>query len=262
MSSPNPLVLPVTAATLPAGSCPTTLQDMLNLFSQFQSVTFPDTFKGVIVSATKPGVSDQDKLWQQTDANGNPTRIYSYAGGLWLSRHPMPPGSIILWTGALPDFTSFDGGSTGALGVASGPMWYQATLDGTAPSPWGTGVLIAAQFPIAAGTLPSTAVVAVGATGGEENHVLSASEAKLLAHYHNEGLAVDPATVCYYENDGAPPSPVNSPTQHVTMATGSISSPRTSTVGDATANQAHTNMPPWAGVYLLMRSTKLYYSVS
>jgi hypothetical protein len=106
--------------------------------------------------------------------------MFTYAQGTWLSAHPLLPGMTMWWFSALPDFKTFDGGDANAAGTASGAMWQQAND--------GNGDLIAAQFPVTAGTLPSGAPLTVtGATnvGGEENHTLLTAEgAQDPAHSH------------------------------------------------------------------------------
>ena len=159
---------PVDAATLPQGACPSTYQELADLLATIYSVSVSTNNTGIYVSATKP--ADTTLVWKQLGSDGRPIRDYVFVGGLWLSRHTLEPGSIMLWGSALPNFASFDGGDAGALSVVSGPMWEEVTE-------------LRAKFPIGAGTLPSGTVLAVGDTGGEEKHVLTIPE--IPAHHHD-----------------------------------------------------------------------------
>ncbi len=150
------LVLPVLPGTLPSGSCPASLQETLNLFSQFQSVQFPSTFTGLTISATAP--TDTTQVWQRLDSSGRPAGIYVFASGAWLSPHPLKPGMTLIWTTTLPNLNTFDGGDANPVSAISGPMWE---------------VVLSAVFPLGAGTLPSGAVVAIGDTGGSETVALT-----------------------------------------------------------------------------------------
>lgn len=222
------LTLPVSAGQLPEGFCPTTYQQMLNGFSGVQTVTFPTTFSGVVTSATPP--SDTTQVWLQLDSLGRPVRFYTFAQGSWLSLHPTVPGFIMIWPTALPDFTTFDGGDANAPGAASGPMWQQFTG-------------LNAKFPIGAGTLPSTTVVPVGGTGGEEVHVLTVAE--LAAHTHIMPDSPGGGGTGGRTDYNVPPG-VNQ--NFSTDSTG--------------GSQGHNTLPPYLGVLYLQRSNRLFYAVA
>jgi hypothetical protein len=246
---PNSLTLPVQPSQLPSGFCPSDYQSLLNEFSQHQSVPFPDTFAGIIVSATKP--TDTTRAWLALDQFGRPIRLYSFAQGAWLSLHPLPVGATIWWFDVLPDFTVFDGGDANPLTSLSGAMWQQAKrADGT---------LIAAQFPLVAGTLPSGTVLNVGNTGGEEKHLLTLPElppftvTTKLARANADG---DNQNIPGGDLLGGthPPFPVPGAVEdYVSESTG----------GDGSGNAAgHNTMPPYVVGYLLQRTSRLFYSVT
>lgn len=231
----NQLVLPVTPATLPSGSCPATNQELLNLFAQNLSVTFPDTFDGVLVSSTKP--TDTTRAWLQLDSQGRPVRFYYFASGAWLSQHPCVPGFTMIWTTALPNFATFDGGDANAVSAISGPMWE---------------VVLPAVFPLGAGTLPSGKIVAIGDTGGEENHTLTEKEMPPHTHPTNQiplNVALGPLQVM------CPPLTPGTNTGGFTGSDG----------GDSTlvppASAPHNNLPQYAGVAFLRRTTRQFYAV-
>lgn len=229
----------VDAATLQPGACPTTYQELADLFASIYSVTVNTNNTGVVVSSTKP--ADTTVVWQQIDSSGNPVRIYIFVGGRWLSLHSLEPGSIMLWGAALPNFATFDGGDANAPSVYSGPMWEEVTE-------------LRAKFPIGAGTLPSGTVLAVGDSGGEEKHTLTVAE--LPAHTH-------PITA--------------RPTNDVSNGSGTIPG-RNDNLGGITYDNttfdtyglsiANTGggipspiMPPYYTVYFLRRTSRRYFTV-
>lgn len=232
----NPLVLPVNPGTLDSGFCPATLQEMLVGFSAKQSVTFPDTFAGVTMSSTKP--VDTTQAWYQLDSLGRPVRLYTFAQGAWLSLHPCVPGFTMIWTSALPNFNTFDGGDANALSPISGPMWEVVTA-------------LAARVPLGAGTLPiSTTVVAIGDTGGEEKHVITTAELPIHNHPRNNENKTEIATLTV-------------PGDTIDTNFGTTQNGKTTGItGNTGGDQAHQNMPPYLGVAFLRRTARLFYAVN
>lgn len=254
MSNANQLVLPVQPGTLPQGFCPANYQDMLNFFARYMSVLFPDTFSGINVSSTKP--TDTTKSWLQLDTLGRPVRLYYFAQGAWLSQHTLPTGFSMPWFGALPDFTVFDGGDSNTLSSISGPMWQQAVDI--------NGKVVAAQFLIAAGALPSGKILSVGDSGGEENHLLTSAEAPITDHSHligfgatsdvlantflNGGVTLT-GTIPSYEMQNRQQAPTQQP------LTGTVNNPPSPAV-------SHNTLPPYTTVYFLQRTARLFYTVN
>lgn len=69
------------AASVPDGTTtPATLQEWLAFLVNYLRVTGFDDLEGVIVSATEPGVDDQDKLWVRLAVTGNALGFYVYNG--------------------------------------------------------------------------------------------------------------------------------------------------------------------------------------
>lgn len=257
--------VPITPQQLPSGTCPTTYQEMWNAFAAAGFVSIPDSVSQVVWQASKP--TDSTVTWGQLDALGRPVRIYRFAQGAWLSYNTMQPGLTMWWFAALPDFTLFDGGDANPLSDISGPMWQQAKDS--------NGNVIAAKFPIPAGTLPSGTVIALGNTGGEENHTLTAKES--VPHTHTL-LTVDNVTA----PGGGTPTNIGPNDNIASMAFGGASSnnsyslqkgttlPPTlgqtaSALGDTsvTPNVAapHNVMNLYVVGYLLQRTTKLFFSI-
>lgn len=226
--------LQVLARTLPAGFCPATYQEMLNGFSNHQYVQVQADLSQLIVSATKP--ADTTLAWLQLDQFGRPVRVYWFAVGAWLSLHPQPPGFVMPWFAAVPDFTTFDGGDVNALSPISGPMWERITDSD-----------IVARFPLATGTLASGLVVAQGDTGGEEKHVLTIPELPEHTHTADTGDTTGADEGGDFVTSGGPTAPHD---------------PINLTINNTGDDVAHNNMPPYVGMCWLRRTARMFYAVS
>jgi microcystin-dependent protein len=232
--------------TLPQGFCPATYQTMLNGFGAALSVDIPTT-SGFTISATKP--SSTSNVWFRIDSLGRYLGTYIFGQGSWLSAHPMQPGFTVWWFAALPTFTTYDGGDSSSVGPASGPMWQQAKD--------GNGTVIAAEFVISAGTLPSATVLSIGGSGGEETHVLTAAE--IASHQHKVGIAslnTDSWMIYGTTTTGIP----GSATQLVQSASGPVGKQPLTAI-DGGSDGSHNNMPPYVVGYLLQRTARIFYSV-
>lgn len=242
------LVLPVTPGTLPAGACPASYQDMLNLFTSFMSVIFPASQGNVVVSATTP--VDTSATWLQLDSLGRPVRWYSFASGAWLSLHPCVPGFTMIWTTALPTMTTFDGGDAAALSAISGQMW-EVVSDAAARTIMGVG------------TLPSGTPINVGDKIGNEtipfpNHThvtgrffgASGSTADDWCGLVGADSLGGSAQVTHGDNGLTTTDLAAGPTGPYTVT------------GPVQNNTLSNNIiPPTLGVYLLRRTARLFYRV-
>ena len=229
------------AGTLPDDVCSliTDEQSRLDTFADYLSVTLPSSDTRIVASTTKP--ADTDVVWLKLDTLLRPVRLYYYANGSWISKHTLESGHTMIWTGALPDFNTFDGGSAGAVTAYAGPMWEEVAA-------------LQAKMPIGVGVLPSTAAVTIGATGGEEKHSLTSAE--MPPHTHNNtiytaGMFIPDWTtgteVIQAENVRLGHATQNDPTSE----TGGSGSPAVVT--------AHNNLPPYVGVFFLRRTAKIYF---
>lgn len=204
---------------------------------------------GIIISDTAPDPEDRDKAWIKLTAAGGPPALsmpYVWYNGAWVARHLSPAGGNErrIWTGTTVELQSYDGGDTGAVSEASGPMWEVDTA-------------FDFRFPLGAGTSPDSTVVAVNATGGAEDITLT--EAQLPAHSH------------VLANSDTTGTTVLSAGQFVTQAgdvgsgnrqyalTGNSTTPSVGQTGDTGSDEAHSNMPPYIGVYFIKRTARVYY---
>lgn len=222
--------------TLPTNCYPASPQLFYNLMFQLGVVQFPN-LTGIIISDSQPAATDRDKGWLKTSGS-SPLwpPLFIWFNGAWVMRHPDPPSgdTVRLYRGTLGNLTTYDGGDNNPLGDASGPMWEEYTA-------------AQGRFPLSPGTLPSGLVVAVGATGGEERHTLTIPE--LPAHTHPPLTTANGNTFLGEQNGGA------SSTQPV--GTGTF--PRDATTGSTGGDQPHQNMPPYVGVYQIVRTARVYY---
>jgi hypothetical protein len=259
----NQLILPVAAGTLPSGVCVPgdSLQALLNLISQYQTVTFPTTFSGLFVGGSPP--SDTTQTWLQIDSLGRPVRTYIFAQGAWLSLHPIPPGMIMIWPFATPDFTVFDGGDANALSPVSGPMWQTPQDNSGNP-------ILTAQVPLGYGTLPSGTVIAATSTGGEETHILQATE--LAPHQHAFPLDSNHNNEGFGPNQSVPNGGTSNPGtgNFIASTSGGVTSstqnaggnPQSNPSGSPTAALGHNTLPPYYGVLFIQRTSRLFYSAT
>lgn len=125
----------------------------------------------------EPAVNDRTKPWLRLNPDGTFDKVYVFAGGLWVSPHPVPASSAMRmwWTDSEANLWAYDGGngvdpSATAPTASTGAMWERDDdYD--------------ARFPLQAGVLPSTLALNVGDTGGEEKHVLLVAEIPKHTHY-------------------------------------------------------------------------------
>lgn len=198
------------------------------MVSAYTTYEVPGTLKSYVVSETTPAPKDQNLLWQKLDGSGNPDRIYVFASGSWLSKHPDFVGKVVEWEGDISTIATLDGGSVGAITATTGPFWEEVTecvgRFGIHPDPGGALL-----------TVP----VAVGDTGGEEKHLLTLDE--IPAHTHlttKAGLGG------------------NSGNNFFVMDLASSPDIPSSSVG---GSQPHNNMPPYYGIYKIRRTARQFY---
>jgi len=78
------LTLTLTALPVPAGTdFPATVQEFLELITEYVEVPGSDVFNGVNFGAAQPPAIDRDKPWFKTTEAGVPVGWYSWAGASW-----------------------------------------------------------------------------------------------------------------------------------------------------------------------------------
>jgi len=244
-------IIPLTAGVLP-NSCYSTYQALYEDMFRYGTATLSEGSLKYIISNTAPGADDQDKLWIQTTAGGDPIRQWIFNDGAWIWPHPVPPndGRIMLFNGSSSDVATLDGGVAGTAYDRSGPFW-EIVGD------------LAGRFPIGAGTLDDGTVVTNTTTGGAERVTLTTSQVpdhqhKGKAYYKASGgtAGSDPSGLMdnlYHENSG---HTTNSGTTSVAAA-GVLT-----TEIDGTSGESHPNMPPYYGVYFIKRTIRKFYTAS
>lgn len=228
---PQNAALGFSAPNFPAGYCPANWQQFANDFAAALSGYLPGAYSTINYGSTEPAATDRDKPWIRNDG-----RIYEFdlpGLGAWVSRHPLAPGSVMMYSATLEsDIWSFDGGS--------GDKPSEVTPSGATGAMWEVVNAMRGRFPVCPGTLsPSGTVIANGATGGADQHTLTV--AQMPAHAHSFSLG----------NSGAASvdiPPYLTRTADLTNQTGS-------TGGD----QPHPTISPYLSIWIIRRTNRLWY---
>lgn len=240
--------LPIRAETIPDGACPSTYNELAQLFaSHFFAVSSSGVGKQWIFSQTKPTLEQAAQYaWFQLGTGDVPIRPYVFAQGAWLSMHPLVPGMTLWVFQDIGDITFYDGGDgTAFVSQTTGPMWqYARTTD---LNNLNDSDIITARFPIVRGTLPSTTVLEVGDTGGEETHSLTKEE--MPPHTHDVTRPL--------RKDSGDPSWESGKGEQFTVQTSSAGG-----TGDPPVVVAHNTMPPYVTGILLQRTNRTHYLIS
>lgn len=204
---------------------------------------------------SEPAVNDRSKPWLRTNPDGTMDRWYVFAGGLWVSPHEMEPGTRIISPSTLvsaSDVWAWDGGD-GTDPATTTPSYATGAM-------WEVDPILTARFPLGAGTLPSGAVVAPNATGGNETHALQPAE--IPAHTHfvatsdnlaNDDPVISTAQVARQKDLGG-----DSGNYKLIRSTLDATLGKTSNFGgDATGVTTPTNlMPPYGAVLFIRRTAR------
>lgn len=226
-----------------AGNCyPASPQSLYNEMFARGSALIGD-LTGIIISDTAPDANDRDKGWLKTSA-GNPVYglIFKYSNGFWLTPHPCPPSGLErrLWVGnSTTDITSYDGGSAGAVGDASGPMWEVDTS-------------MAGRFLVAPGTIPGAAGAPTIAVTGT-----SASDGTAGEWKHTLTMAELPDANLNMAIKSGQTSPQDPGTTFLANPASSLSD-FTLTAKFGGGGQSHITAPPFYGIYVIRRTARKY----
>lgn len=235
------VLLPLEPGTLLPGVCYTSEQERLVDYAANLNAVLPgQAFYNF--GSTKPSPENNIYPWFRT----TDSRWYYYSGG-WISLNPERSPSIRrIWMGSSgASLTTYDGGDANAPSDRSGPMW-EIDTD------------FEARFPVGVGTFPNAGAVTVGGTGGEDQHVLTDAEV--------------PATQV------VPLDSTNNPTGDKTVQKSGDSFGFSFQNGDFSGSAsggrmtdillrvnggggAHSNLPPYIGIYVIKPTSRLYYLV-
>lgn len=231
--------LPIEPYSLPANYCFTSPQDIINQVAKSRVKLTGSGFSFIIRSTTAPGPADRDKVW----LNLNDYRIYNWNAGssAWVTPHEIPassdgptgPGIRLPYNDTPDSLNTYDGGSAGATGDASGPFW-EIDTDVSGKTIFGVGTLA-----------PSSTVIALGDTGGVDQVLLTAAQSGLPSHTHPiKSNGADSGTGGEVVTNSA----------GVVDVGGAIAQLNTS----APASESHTNMPPYKAMYWIKRTRRVY----
>src|SRR5574342_502464 len=113
----------LSTAVVPTDFCFTSWQESWPSLVALLSGQFNRSGTGINFGNQVPAMIDQDKPWFRTNSDGTPDRLYSFSGGLWLAKHPLPPGAVIMYEGTEASIETFDGGEGGPIGPTFGAFW-------------------------------------------------------------------------------------------------------------------------------------------
>ncbi len=223
----------LSTASVPVGFCFTTWQESWPQLISLLTAT-ADLSVNVHIGDTPP--TDTSKSWIKT-VSGVIEREYLFSSGVWLATHPILPGfRIIAPAGtALADLDTMDGGEAGAVTAYTGPMWEEDTD-------------LAARFPVGSGTLPSGAMLAPDATGGDENIALTL--AQIPPHHH---------IVKASQSDTEGGSSVQRLRPNAVESDSDVNTANTGGNADGTAADSHSNIPPYRVVIFIRRTARTKY---
>lgn len=148
-----------------------------------------ETFPGVYVGETAPPANQQNRIWFNTLSS----RWYAYVNGDWMRVYEFPASSKVelIWSGSEAELSTYAGGSIGAVGIATGPLWeIDHEIDG--------------RVLVGAGTVPGTSPAVTIAQGEvkDSNNLEGSYQVTLIPenvqHFHGcgtDGGTDDPPTM-------------------------------------------------------------------
>jgi hypothetical protein len=178
-----------------------------------------------------PSVNNQSYPWLRLNSDGTPDKVYVFASGLWIARHPTPPGAVFSYEGTEASITTFDGGESAAVTPFTGPMWEKVSeMDG--------------RSPIGPGTWSNGMVINVGDQIGEEEHAITIPE---LPEHHHEITGYMTAALSG-GNSGAV----------INEKPGDVITENTTDVGEGEAMEL---LHPVYAIFAIRRTARLFYRV-
>ena len=267
--------LPLSIGALPYTCYPSDPQTFYaDMFSRARAL-FP-AITGVVISSSTPAANDRDKLWIKTSGNApaQPQPQFIYFNGVWVWPHLSPAGGNKreIWVGSLPDLVTYDGGDANLVGDASGAMWEEdTTFQGR--SPMGVGAISGSdpaktlalneQYGDGSVTLTDAQVFlaqshlhVVGRQSVALNTTWAAVSGTTTAPYTGAGSL--PAGQVANDGESATPSTLAGASGNYWI-TSETYNPNTSLPVSAETNGAHQNVHPVVGVYIIKRTSRVYY---
>ena len=228
--------VPLNIGQLPYTCYPSDPQSFYaDMFSR-ASALYPQ-ITGVIISDNTPAASDRDKLWIKTSAGAPVVGLagqYVFYNGAWLWPHLTSAGSPLrlLWLEDLTALQTFDGGDTNPAGIASGPMWEEDTT-------------FRGRSPMHPGAIPDDgSVLGVDGTYGVGVHTLTTNEIPSHTHDLDVNRKVGGDTGAGGQN---------------IYGDATVGAAYTLTSDATGGGLAHPNVHPVRGIYLIKRSSRIYY---
>ena len=247
-------VLPVQLIppTFPEGYCPPSLQQFANDLQSGTQLSSGISLDTLVISDTAP--ADHSKAWFKTVGGivtaASKLFVWSTALSLWVAPNPEQDLSARrLWAGALGagagNLDEYDGGSTAAVGPATGPMWEEdPTFVGR--SPMHPGIIPTAN---------PAKTLTVGEDYGEGAHLMTAQEVAP----HNHALSADASIT----NVNGSIKTVTTGAGGPGLAIGLTAPPSTdlAVVPNAftTTQQAMPVIHPVRGIYVIRRTARIFY---
>ena len=245
---------------------PGSAQEFVTQLSKILVSSLSGTYNTFNFGNAVPSVEDQDSPWFRTTATGEFDKIYSYSStyGKWVSPHNIPAsdGRRWLFSGASSAVDTLDGGTAGVASATAGPFW---EIDTT----------FAYRMPVGVGTLPNSGtVLAVGDTGGADQHLLTAAEGAMDAdHKHttgrmssdsgdtgDDGLFLTGSSTSTGAGRGVLGDGSGVSRADIEDRTGEYLV-TSSVIGASTSWSKHNNMPPYKAVYFIKRTVREFHSI-
>lgn len=231
--------------TLPSAYCFQSWQKVYNDFFTLatgQLGNSGDTLNTFNYGDTTPAPENRNSPWLRTVA-GAPDRWYVYYGGAWVWPNPESPSTDVrrLWVGTVLSLKTYDGGVDEPVGVdgMTGPMWEEDTS-------------FQGRSPMHPGNIPGTnpvVSIAVGNNYGEGQHTQTIAEMPK----HNHTITGEISTNNFWSGDGGNGTGVGQGDSR-NFGTWLI-------LGDTGADTAFNITHPVRGIYLIKRTSRIFYKV-
>lgn len=252
-------IITLTFGGFPDGYCyPGDPNDFANDLLNATVVTFNTSTANLFYNFgdTEPSVDNRIYPWYRTDSDEDDGWYY-WNGTYWIQPHPVPPESDErrLYVGSEASLLTYDGGANEAVGVdgCTGPFW-EVDHD------------FDFCFPLGPGTSAGGTVVAVGGTGGVEEHTLT--EAEMPAHLHNIVSDTSQGSVAWDNSPTADKAIVRRSTDpggdtEYSLCSEELTTPEATVGASSTVGggDPHTNMPPYRGAFIIKRTARVYRRV-